>query len=71
MTGVFEDANMCAIHAKRVTILRKDMDLARRIRGDAKLDYCDRMPKSGNEQFAQLPYTDVKSGMNMLASQLV
>jgi len=28
------DTNLCAIHAKRVTIQSKDMQLARRIRGD-------------------------------------
>ena len=28
------DANLCAIHAKRVTLMKKDIDLARRIRGD-------------------------------------
>ena len=28
------DANLCAIHAKRVTLMVKDMQLARRIRGD-------------------------------------
>jgi len=31
---LFEDANLCAIHAKRVTIYPKDIDLARRIRGE-------------------------------------
>ena len=30
---LFEDANLCAIHGKRVTIMVKDMQLARRIRG--------------------------------------
>ncbi|KAL1858965.1 centromeric DNA-binding histone H3-like protein cse4 [Diaporthe australafricana] len=30
---LFEDCNLCAIHAKRVTIMQKDMQLARRIRG--------------------------------------
>jgi len=30
---LFEDCNLCAIHAKRVTIMPKDMQLARRIRG--------------------------------------
>lgn len=30
---LFEDSNLCAIHAKRVTIMPKDMQLARRIRG--------------------------------------
>jgi histone H3 len=32
--GVFEDSNLCAIHAKRVTIMPKDLRLARRIRED-------------------------------------
>ena len=40
--GLFEDANLCAIHANRVTILKKDMDLARRIRGDRNKDLEDR-----------------------------
>jgi len=30
---LFEDANLCAIHAKRVTIMPRDMQLARRIKG--------------------------------------
>jgi len=34
LVGLFEDTNMCAIHAKRVTIQPKDMMLARRIRGE-------------------------------------
>ena len=34
LIGVFEDANLCAIHAKRVTIMPKDLQLARRIRGE-------------------------------------
>ena len=32
--GLFEDTNLCAIHAKRVTIMTKDLHLARRIRGE-------------------------------------
>ena len=32
--GTFEDANLCAIHGKRVTVMDKDFRLARRIRGD-------------------------------------
>ena len=32
--GLFEDSNLCAIHAKRVTVMPKDMRLARRIRGE-------------------------------------
>ena len=34
LTGLFEDCNLCAIHAKRVTIMPKDIQLARRIRGE-------------------------------------
>ena len=34
LVGLFEDTNLCAIHAKRVTIMSKDLQLARRIRGD-------------------------------------
>jgi len=32
--ALFEDANCCAIHCKRVTLMPKDMVLARRIRGE-------------------------------------
>jgi histone H3 len=35
--GLFEDANLCAIHAKRVTIMPKDMQLSLRIRGESHL----------------------------------
>jgi histone H3/H4 len=33
LVGLLEDTNLCAIHAKRVTITVHDMRLARRIRG--------------------------------------
>lgn len=33
LVALFEDTNLCAIHAKRVTIMPKDMHLARRVRG--------------------------------------
>jgi histone H3/H4 len=33
LVHLFEDANLCAVHAKRVTLMTKDMQLARRIRG--------------------------------------
>ena len=35
LVGLFEDTNLCAIHIKRVTIMPKDMQLARRIRGES------------------------------------
>ena len=34
LVGLFEDTNLCAIHARRVTIMPKDIQLSRRIRGE-------------------------------------
>ena len=34
LVGLFEDTNLCAIHARRVTIMPRDLHLARRIRGE-------------------------------------
>jgi len=34
LTSLFEDGNLCAIHSNRVTIFPKDIQLARRIRGE-------------------------------------
>jgi histone H3 len=34
LVGLFQDTNLCALHAKHVTIMPKDMQLARRIRGE-------------------------------------
>ena len=34
LVGLFEDTNLCAIHTKRVTILPRDLQLARHIHGE-------------------------------------
>ena len=34
LISLFEDGNLCAIHAKRVTLMPKDIQLAKRIRGE-------------------------------------
>ena len=34
LVGLFEDSNLCAIHTRRVTIMPKDIQLARCIRGE-------------------------------------
>ena len=34
VTGLLSDANLCALHAKRVTLLARDLQLARRLRGE-------------------------------------
>ena len=39
LVGLLEDSNLCAIHAKRVTIMPKDMQLAQRIRGERALKH--------------------------------
>ena len=36
LVALFQDANLCAIHAKRVTLMVRDLQLARRIRGQAR-----------------------------------
>ncbi|XP_058438004.1 uncharacterized protein LOC124097830 [Marmota monax] len=41
LVGLFEDTNLCAIHAKRVTIMPKDIQLARRIRGERARPYLE------------------------------
>jgi histone H3 len=38
LVGLFEDVNLCTIHAKRVTIMPRDIQLARRIRGERALN---------------------------------
>lgn len=38
IVGIMEAANLCALHAKRVTLMRQDISLARRIRGT--VEFC-------------------------------
>lgn len=37
IVGVFDDMNLCAIHARRVTIMPRDLQLALRIRGEGNM----------------------------------
>jgi len=71
LTGLFEDANLCAIHAQRVTVMKKDMDLARRIRGERFQDFRDTQPKTGKEVFYMLPYAGDKAQMDQLRKVIV
>ena len=34
LIGLLEQANLCAVHTKRVTVMLKDIQLARLIRGN-------------------------------------
>ena len=36
LVGIFEDAYCCTLHGKRVTLMPKDLQLARRIRGPTR-----------------------------------
>lgn len=38
LVSFFEDANLCAIHARRITVMPRDVQLAKRIRLDTKND---------------------------------
>ena len=70
IVGLFEDTNLCAIHAKRMTVMKKDMDLARRIRGDRMNDFRDLQPKTGEEVFLMLPQSSNSEAMAMLRDQV-
>ena len=70
LVGIFEDAGMCALHANRVTVMRKDMDLARRIRGDAQHDHRVEDPSKAGQGYAQLPYNNNAADMAKLRKQL-
>ena len=66
LVGLFEDTQLCAIHANRVTVLKKDMELARRIRGDLQIDFRDLNENKSTEVFYSLPYVKNKEGMKIL-----
>ena len=74
LVGLFEDANLCAVHAKRVTIMKKDLLLAKRLRGDRNFDFIDRSRQDlngggdgeGEGSFLSLPYRDTKANMERL-----
>ena len=72
LVGVFEDANLCCIHARRVTIRKQDMELARRIRGEHTYDFRvqGEFTKQEQEAFISLPYFNVKEGNAQLKQHL-
>jgi hypothetical protein len=63
LTGLFEDAQLCALHAKRVTIQKKDFQLAMRLRGSSnpnsaiEQNYLSRpMPYRERMMYQPVPY---------------
>ena len=64
LVGLFEDANLCCLHAKRVTLSDKDMKLARRIRGDRAWDYTPSRESEGNH--IMLPHGNLRKALPQL-----
>ncbi|XP_036124266.1 histone H3.3A-like [Molossus molossus] len=60
LVGLSEDTNLCAIHAKRVTIMPKDIQLARCIRGERFHYVCSRLLAGAalEQQKSDLNYSD-------------
>lgn len=67
LVGLFEDSNLCAQHANRITVMKKDLDLARRIRGERDLKSED---LRGHEMMFQLPYKNYKEGMDKIKERM-
>ena len=65
LVGLFEDTNLCAIHAKRVTIMPKDVQLARRIRGERAL-----RSLSSNKRVSELKTIKNKQKMESILSTI-
>lgn len=42
LTCLFADSNLCALHARRVTVMPRDMQLARRLRGSFDVNWSNR-----------------------------
>ena len=70
LVGLFEDTALCAVHAKRQTVTKADMLLARRIRGDDNNDRISHMENTGDENLYSLPYRNEKEGMAQLIAQI-
>ena len=56
IVGLFEDTQLIAVHAKRVTIMQKDMQLALRLRGDYNYHRYNEKAANSEGNFFQIPY---------------
>ncbi|XP_034084933.1 uncharacterized protein LOC117554592 [Gymnodraco acuticeps] len=63
LVGLFEDTNLCAIHAKRVTIMPKDIQLARRIRGERAKAIMSGRGKTGGKARAKAKTRSSRAGL--------
>jgi histone H3 len=71
VVGLFEDSVLCCIHANRKTVQKKDMELARRIRGERFNDFRDHNRHQTDETFYQLPYYNEKTEMKKLQAHII
>jgi len=56
LVGLFEDAGLCAIHGRRVTVMARDLHLSRRIRGGANTTAASsRAPRVPRDRFTENP----------------
>ena len=68
LIGLMEDSNLAAIHAKRVTVMKKDIELALRIRGDFKHNYLSAPNVDPDLAYFSLPY---KGALSAAEKELV
>ena len=76
LISLFEDSQLCAQHANRVTVMQKDMSLARRIRGEKVWDNiseegAERVFRDGDRKLYSLPYSNDESLKKELRKQIV
>lgn len=69
MVGLFEDTNICALHARRVTIMPKDIQLARRIRGESNALPTFRLNSSSKKRSGSGKQRGGKSGAGPSSSK--
>lgn len=69
LVGLFEDTLLCAVHANRVTVMKKDIELARRIRGERFLDHVDPSAHQ-TEGFMSLPVQMTQENMEQVQAGL-
>ena len=59
---LFEDSNLCALHARRVTNFPKDIQLARRLRGETDAEPTFKRPPERRQKYAPIGGLHSKKG---------
>jgi len=71
IVSLFEQANACALHSKRITVYPKDLALVRRLRGETDLEGRQRNPSPQQfyTPFPAFPYDKKAAAEEMSCSQ--